>query len=428
MKILFLTDNFPPESNAPATRTYEHCQEWLKKGAEVTVITGVPNYPQGKIFRGYKNKLWQKEMVDGIRVIRVWTYVTPNRGLFRRILDYMSFCISSFLASLFLKTDIIIATSPQLFTAVAGYSASLFKRKPWILEIRDLWPESIKAVDAMEESLLLKLLDQIVLFLYRKADRVVVVTDAFKERINKCGVPNERIHVIKNGVHLEKFQLSGKDEKLIKQHHLENKFVVAYIGTHGMAHNLDFILECASKVTNPKIHFLFVGDGAMKKRLLEKVKKLALANVTMLDPVMKSEVPRHISVADVSLIPLKKRDTFKKVLPSKIFENAAMQKPILLGVEGEAKAVIEYFNAGLCFEPESENDFLKQLNRMYDDRLAYQKYRAGCIELASAFDRKKLALKMYSVIELITAVSLKVDQDIILTIAQSQKNDKGIKD
>lgn len=399
MKILFLTDNFPPESNAPATRTYEHCQEWLKKGAEVTVITGVPNYPKGEVFPGYKNKLWQSEVVDGIRVIRVWTYISPNRGLFRRILDYMSFCVSGFFASLFVKTDIIIATSPQLFTAVGGYLSSFFKRKPWILEIRDLWPESIKAVDAMEESMLLKFLDQIVLFLYRKATQVVVVTDAFKERINKCGVPLDRIHVIKNGVHLEKFQLRGKDASLVKQYDLSQKFVVAYIGTHGMAHNLDFILDCAALVQNPKIHFLFVGEGAMKNRLLQKVSELQLKNVTMLDGVSKSEVPKYISVADVALIPLKRRETFRKVLPSKIFENAAMIKPILLGVEGEAKEVVESFNAGLCFEPENQVDFLEKLEEMYTDKEAFQQYELGCIKLAKAFDRKVLADKMYDVIE-----------------------------
>ncbi|MFK7809333.1 MAG: glycosyltransferase family 4 protein [Saprospiraceae bacterium] len=400
MRILFLTDNFPPESNAPATRTYEHCKEWVEQGAEVTVITCVPNYPKGEVYPGYKNKWRQEEVIDGIRVIRVWSFISPNRGLFRRILDYVSFCVTAFFASLFVKTDVIIATSPQLFTAVAGYLSSFFKRKPWILEVRDLWPESIKAVDAMEESLLLRLIDQLVLFLYRKANRVVVVTESFKERIHKCGVPNKNIHVVKNGVYLHKFQTKNKDEQLLDQYpQLKNKFVVAYVGTHGMAHNLDFILDCAASLQNDKIHFLFVGEGAMKGRLLSKVEQLRMKNVTMLDGVPKSEVPRYLSLEDVALIPLKKRDTFKKVLPSKIFENAAMQKPILLGVEGEAKAVVEAYNAGQCFEPESKIDFLEKLNILFSDKLVYQKHKEGCITLAKAFDRKRLALKMYDVID-----------------------------
>ncbi len=408
MKILFLTDNFPPESNAPASRTYEHCVEWVAKGAEVTVITCTPNYPKGEVFPGYKNKLWQSEKMDGIRVIRVWTYISPNRGMFRRILDYISFCIMGFIASLFVRTDVIVATSPQLFTAVGGFWASFFKRRPWVLEIRDLWPESIKAVGAMEESKILKMIDRVVLFLYRNADQVVVNTDSFKERIFKCGVPNNRIHVVKNGVHLHKYNLTEKSRPLLEKLNLQNKFIVGYIGTHGMAHNLDFILECAVKVTNPAIHFLFVGDGAMKGRLLQKVKQLQLSNVTMLDAIPKEAVPEHISITDVALVQLKRTDTFKKVLPSKIFENAAMRKPILLGVEGEAKAVVESFGAGLAFEPENETDFLAKLESMYENKIQYADFQKGCIKLAKAFDRKTLALKMYEVLRsLVTANDLR---------------------
>ncbi len=404
MKILFLTDNFPPESNAPATRTYEHCVEWVAKGAEVTVITCTPNYPKGQVFPGYKNKLWQSEMMDGIRVIRVWTYISPNRGMFRRILDYISFCIMGFIASLFVKTDVIVATSPQLFTAVGGYLASFFKRRPWVLEIRDLWPESIKAVGAMEESKILKMIDRVVLFLYRNADQVVVNTDSFKDRIFKCGVPKERIHVVKNGVHLHKYNLAEKSQPLLEKLGLKDKFIIGYIGTHGMAHNLDFILDCAAKVTNPDIHFLFVGDGAMKSRLLKKVNNLQLLNVTMLDAIPKEAVPEHISITDVALVQLKRTETFKKVLPSKIFENAAMKKPILLGVEGEAQEVVESYAAGLAFEPENEADFLVKLENMYEDKAQYTNFQKGCINLAKAFDRKTLALKMYSVLASLVAV------------------------
>jgi Glycosyltransferase len=399
MRILFLTDNFPPESNAPATRTYEHCIEWVKQGAEVTVITCTPNFPKGKVYPDYKNKWHQTEMMDGIKVIRVWSYITPNRGLFKRILDYLSFCITGFWASLFVKTDIIIATSPQLFTAVAGYLSSVFKRKPWIMEVRDLWPESIKAVGAMQESRILKLLDRLVMFLYRKATKVVVVTESFKPRIHACGVPKNDIHIIKNGVHLYKFKVTEKDQALIKKYGLENKFVVAYIGTHGMAHNLDFILDGAASVENPNIHFLFIGDGTMKARLAKKVKKLQLENVTMLNAIPKLAVPQHINIADVALIPLKKKDTFKKVLPSKIFENAAMEKPILLGVEGEAKEVVESFNAGLAFEPENKADFLEKLDLIYRDKEQYKRFQKGGLILAKAFDREKLAKQMYIILD-----------------------------
>ena len=185
MHILFLTDNFPPEVNAPASRTFEHCREWVKAGNQVTVITCAPNFPAGKVFSGYKNKLWQTEEMDGIRVIRVWSYITANAGFIKRILDYISFMPPAVLASFFVKKpDLVIGTSPQFFTVCAAYLVSLFKRIPFVFELRDIWPESIKAVGAMNDSIIIKLLEKIELFLYRKAKMIVSVTHAFKKNAN----------------------------------------------------------------------------------------------------------------------------------------------------------------------------------------------------------------------------------------------------
>ena len=153
MKILFLTDNFYPETNAPAKRTLEHCKEWVNLNHEITVITGIPNFPKGKVFKGYKNKLYQSKKIDGILIKRVWTYIAPNEGFFFRILDYISFMVTSFLCGLFTKKhDIVIATSPQFFTLISGYLISIFKRTSLVIEIRDLWPESIVTVGAMKKS------------------------------------------------------------------------------------------------------------------------------------------------------------------------------------------------------------------------------------------------------------------------------------
>ena len=151
-KILFLTDNFPPETNAPATRTFEHAKIWVSRGCSVTVITCFPNFPTGKIYDGYKNSLFKNEIIEGIRVIRVWSYITPNSGVFKRTLDYISFGISSFIASFFVRFDIIIGTSPQFFTAVSTYMISKFRFSPWIMEVRDIWPESIRAVGAIKDA------------------------------------------------------------------------------------------------------------------------------------------------------------------------------------------------------------------------------------------------------------------------------------
>ncbi len=393
MKILFLTDNFPPEVNAPASRTFGHCKEWVKAGEQVTVITCVPNYPQGKVYDGYKNKLYQKETIDGINVIRVFSYITQNKGVIKRTLDYMSYAFSAFLVGLFQKCDVIIATSPQFFTALAGRRLAFIKRKPWIMEVRDLWPESIKTVGAMKDNMFIHYFEYQEKRCYKKANRIVAVTDSFKTAIIQRGGVDEKISVIKNGVDKSLFTPIEKDSQLIKELHIENKFVIGYIGTHGMAHKLDFILKCAKKLENTNYHFLFLGDGAEKENLLKLKEKLALDNVTMLGSVPKVEVKRYISILDVCLINLKKSPLFTTVIPSKIFENAAMQKPILIGVEGEAKQLVESYDAGIGFEPENEQDFILKLEKFKDNKF-YEHCKQGCEQLAKDFDRQVLAKRM----------------------------------
>lgn len=385
--------------NAPANRTYEHCREWVRSGAEVTVITCVPNFPTGRVFNGYKNKLFQKEIIDGITVIRVWSYITANEGTLKRIIDYISYANMAFFASLFVKTDLIIATSPQFFTAIAGRMASLFKRKPWVMEVRDIWPESIVAVGAMKKNNIITILEKTEKYLYSSASKIIVVTESFKENIKKKGVESEKIHIVKNGVYLEKFKPAPKDLQVLKSLNIHDKFIVAYFGTHGMAHNLDFILRSAKNVTDPDIHFLFIGDGAEKENLIQLNKHLYLNNVTMLSSVPKEEIQKYISIIDVALVNLKKSETFKSVIPSKIFENAAMQKPILLGVEGESKVLVENYNAGLCFEPENENDFLSKLITIKTNTIA-EVYSEGCNKMAQEFNRIHLAKKMLDILKL----------------------------
>lgn len=393
MKILFLSDNFPPEVNAPANRTYEHCVEWVKMGAKVTVITCAPNFPQGKIYDGYNNKLFQTEYMQGIKVIRVWSYISPNKGVFKRTLDYLSYALTAFIASFWVRADVIVATSPQFFTAVSGYLVSIIKRKPWVMEVRDLWPESIKAVGAMKDGWYLRWLEKLELYLYKKAASIVVVTDSFKENIARRGIPADKIEVVKNGVHLDKFLPQKKNESLLRELGIEGKFVVGYIGTHGMAHSLDFIIQSARQAPE-KVHFLFIGDGAEKRNLVKLKNSLGLQNVSMIDPVSKDEIQNYIGVTDLALVPLRKSDTFKTVIPSKIFENAAMRKPILLGVEGEAKSIIEEYGAGICFEPENEADFLSCLKRLYMDQEFYENCQEGCAQLVFDFDRYVLAANM----------------------------------
>lgn len=390
MKILFLTDNFVPETNAPATRTYEHCREWVKQGVDVTVITCAPNFPKGKVFKGYKNKLFQKEIIDGIKVIRVWTYISANQGTVKRILDYVSYMISSFLVGLFIKTDLIIATSPQFFTAISGRWLSFWRRKKWVMEVRDIWPESIKAVGAMEDGFILRFFEYLEHRMYVSAHKIVVVTDSFKKYIVEShGIANEKVGVVKNGINPSEFNPQKKNSQILKDLNLEGKFIIGYIGTHGMAHALDFILRSASKLTNENYQILLVGDGANKQQLLALKESLNLLNVTMLDNVDKERVKDYISILDIGLVNLKKSDTFKSVIPSKIFELCAMHKPILIGVEGESRKIVEDYKVGHGFIPEDYDSFESTLSHMYHYREDYDFNK-----LLIDFDRKKLSKKM----------------------------------
>ena len=249
MHILFFTDNFPPEVNAPASRTYEHCKNWVEQGNKVTVITGVPNFPKGKVYAGYKNRLFQKENINGIEVIRVWTFIAPNEGTVRRTVDYLSFMITSIVASLFVrKPDIIVGTSPQFFTVCAAFSSAALRRLPWIFELRDLWPDSIRAVGSLKNSFFIRLMAKVEMFLYRKADAIVAVTNSFREELFKKGIDKRKIYVVTNGVDLQKFYKRKKDYELIRNLKLEKKFVLGYIGTHGLAHGLETLLYAAEKL------------------------------------------------------------------------------------------------------------------------------------------------------------------------------------
>lgn len=399
MRILFLTDNFPPEVNAPATRTFEHCQEWVKAGAEVTIITGEPNFPQGKVYAGYKNHFYKKETIDGIKVIRVWTYIVPNKGILKRTLDFISFSITSFFAGLFQKADIIIATSPQFFTALSARTLHFWKHTPWIMEVRDLWPESIKTVGAIKQGKIIRYWEWQEERCYNSAKKIVVVTDTFKKKLIERGFPENKIEVIKNGVNIELFKPIRKDQELLDKLGLRDKKIIGYIGTHGMAHKLDFILRCAKDMESQNdFHFLFLGDGGKKEDLLKLKEKLKCTNVTMLPLVSKKEVKRYISILDICLINLRKDPLFTTVIPSKIFENAAMAIPILMGVEGEAQEIVESYGAGLCFEPENEDDFKKKISQLIDPN-TYKRCQAGCLKLAADFNRKKLAHRMLKIIE-----------------------------
>ena len=401
MHILFLTDNFPPETNAPARRTHGHTKVWATGSNKVTVLTCAPNFPAGKLYSGYQNKLWQKEVIDGVSVIRVWTYMAANQGTFRRSLDFLSFMISAIIAGFFVrKVDVIVATSQQFFTACAGYCLATMKSVPWVFELRDLWPASIRAVGALNESFFLRALSYIEMYLYKKSSLIVPVTESFKQILIDRGIPPSKIEVIKNGASRQEFYPRPKDQDLQKAFGLRGKFVVGYVGTLGLAHGLETLIFAARDLqSNPatkNVRLMMIGDGAQRLELESLASASGLTNLVFARAAEGPEVPRFWSVLDLSIAHLKNDETFDAVIPSKIFEAAAMGIPTLLGVKGEAKVMIERAGIGRSFTSEDHQSLAVEIEKLATSETSLQKLKNNCAAFSRENDREIRAKEMLS--------------------------------
>lgn len=408
MHILFLCHYFPPEVNAPASRTYENARRWVRAGHQVTVLTCHPSHPGGKVYPGYENSLYAWEEMDGIRVLRVGTYLSANKGFAKRTANYISYMLSAVGQCWRVRdVDLVVSTSPQFFCGMAGYFVSRLKRRPWVLEIRDLWPESIIAVGAITNRRVIGLLEGVESFLYRKADHIISLTRAFSRHIAVRGVPQEKISIITNGADLERYAPGERMNAVREELGLgEGVFVASYIGTHGMAHGLGAVLKAAKLLEAEKsIHFLLVGDGAEREKLLREKEALGLDNVTMLGQQPKEKMPFFLAATDACLVLLIKSELFKTVLPSKIFEAMAMGRPIVLGVEGESKELVEEGQCGLCVEPENEAALTEAVRKLASDpQLRVTLGTNGQEFVARRFNRETLAREY---LEILTQVSFR---------------------
>jgi len=408
MHILFLTDNFPPERNAPANRVYESASYWVLWGHQVTVLTCAPNFPEGRVYEGYRNCWYQVEIMDGIRVVRVKTFITQNEGVLLRTLDYLSFMVASFFTGLLqARPDVVVATSPQFFTAVSGWALAAVRRLPFVFELRDLWPASISAVGAMRENAALRWLERLELFLYHRAAKVVALTAAFKNDLIARGVPGDKVDVVFNGVDLERYTPRSRDTTLMQQLGLEGCFVVGYLGTHGMAHALDRVLDAAKLLQGiPSIRFLFVGAGAARAALVEAATKGHLDNVIFVPAQPRTSMPAYWSVCDLALVPLKDAPLFTTVIPSKIFEAMGMGRAILLTApEGEASQIIRETGAGVIVPPESPAALARTVQELYHDQALLERIATNSIRSAPQFSREKQVRNMIKILEEVVATS-----------------------
>lgn len=371
MKILYISQYFPPEMGAPAARVHELAKHWVQEGHQVTVLTGFPNHPTGVVPPEYRSKwrhlVW-KERMDGVEVVRVWLVPLPNRKPHERILNYFSFAVSSALAGTLLpRPDVLIATSPQLLVGMTGWWISRMKRVPFVFEVRDLWPESLAAVGvSSRKSALYRVLEAAARFLYRRCDHVVVVTPAFKDYLNAhCSIGRQKMSIVENGVETELFS-PGLADGLRRDLGLQDQFVVSYVGTLGMAHGLETVLEAAERLclAEADVTFLLVGEGAQKEHLRDLAARRGLKNVLFLDQQSRALMPAILRASDACLVLLRKQEIFKTVIPTKLLECMSCARPVILGVQGQAARILDQARAGLSFEPENAEALVSAIQEL----------------------------------------------------------------
>jgi len=439
MHILFLTDNFPPDVNAPASRTHEHCRVWVQAGHQVTVLTTAPNFPRGKLYPGYRNRLWQRETMDGITVIRVWTYIAPNRGVNRRTLDYLSFMVGAILGACRVrKPDVVVGTSPQFFTTCGAWAVSVLKGCPFVFELRDLWPASIHAVGAIKASLPLRLIEKMELFLYDRAARVVAVTKAYRRNLIDRGVDGRKISVVTNGVCLRRYQPNQSTGRTLRRQLGldENTFIAGYIGTLGMAHHLETVLRAARLVQDQvgaRIQFILMGDGARRDELRETALKLGVNNVLFLEPVSKDDVVGYWNMLNVSIIHVANNPLFESVIPSKLFECMAMGVPVLHGLRGESADIVRETGCGETFEPGNAQQLAERVRALSTNPEALARYSAAGIVASQHYGRRDRALAMLKVLEQAHGSTVPLlasppdidDDEVMLSSAKVQRDRRG---
>jgi len=408
VKILYVSQYFPPEMGAPAARAAELSRHWARMGHEAMVLTGFPNHPTGVVpedWRARFHRLRYTETCDGVQVIRTWLWPLPNRKAHERIRNYASFCVSAAVSGLALrKPDVVIATSPQLLCALSGWWLAFWKRVPFIFEVRDLWPESLAAVGAGSEGTLLhRTLGAIAGFLYRRADRIVVVSPAFKGHlIRYWNVPAARISIVENGVETDLFRFDPAAMEVRKQMKLEDRFLICYIGTMGNAHGLETLIAAAEelKTSLPNAMFLLIGEGAEKERIAELAAARGLPNIQFLGQQPRQRIPAYVSAADLCLVMLKKTELFKTVIPTKLLEYMACERAVIVAVDGQARQIVEEASAGVFVEPENSRALVKAIIELAEDPERRRRMGAsGRQYIVNKFSREKTARDYIVVLE-----------------------------
>jgi glycosyltransferase involved in cell wall biosynthesis len=397
VKVLLVTHYFPPEIGAPQARLSEFARAWADEGHDVTVLTGMPNHPTGVVLAEYRGARLRRERVDGYRILRTWLYATPNEGFIRKVLGHLSFMLSAVLlgTSRVGRQDVVVVSSPTFFSIFSGWLIARIKRARLVVEVRDLWPAIFVELGVLTNPTLIDLLERLELAAYRAADRVVLVSEGFRESLVQRGVPASKLAVIRNGVDLERFSPDEERQPDVRRRlgaTSDDQVLCLYIGAHGISHSLPAIAEAAALLADrDDVRFAFVGDGAAKSELERVVRDRGLCNVTMLPGVPREEVPALLASADICLAPLRDVPLFSTFIPSKIFEYLGSGKAVIGSLRGEPARILDEAGA-VVVEPEHPRELAAAIGELAADpdrRTAMG--RSGRSYVEREFDRRRLA-------------------------------------
>lgn len=365
MRLIYLCQHFPPETGAPQIRVYEVSKELQKRGHQIEVITAFPHHPMGIIPDEYKGRFYMHENWDGISVHRSWIYPSPKGSFWKRLASYFSFTFSAFISLLKAKpTDVIICNSPPLFLGITGYIGAKLKRAKFVFNVADIWPESAVELGIVKNKTFIRLAEILEMFLYKKSWKIAAATDGIKDYMINKGKKEKDVFLLPNGVNTDYFKWMPKDNELLNSIGIKDKRVFMYAGALGYAQGLDSVLRAASilKDKYPDVHFLFVGNGQEREKLVQLKEELELDNVTFYGSVPVSEMPRLFSIADYSIVSLRNIELFKGARPSKIFPALSSGVPVIYCGDGESAAILEEYNCGKIAPPENPEGIAKVIS------------------------------------------------------------------
>lgn len=369
MRILYFTQYYPPEVGATQTRAHEMSRYLASRGHHVTIVTEVPNHPSGIIPPNYRGRLSERVRENGIDVLRLWVWASPEKTFKSRMRFYLSYMAMSAIAGSLIRGryDLVYATSPPLFVGAAGLAAATSRGIPFVFEVRDLWPESAVALGELSSKRAISAAEKLESLLYKRATRIVTVTRGIRARLQQRVSPSSKVVLIPNGANTTHFQFTEQGRQSVRAElNLQDKFVAMYAGIHGIAQGLETLLQAAEQLRDTSdIQFIFVGEGPRKAELVQLAHTMDLPNVHFLPEVPSDKMPAYLSASDCTIVPLRDEPLFEGALPSKMFEAWATSRPTIVSVRGEAQAIVEEAAAGLFCRPEDPTDMADAIKRLH---------------------------------------------------------------